>query len=62
VRRVERSFDLERWPEPEQLAQVLLAIRGRHPEIMKDAKVKDFIETLEEAVFQKTMMEDLKRK
>ena len=62
VRRVEESFQKERLPTSEQLAQVLLVVARRHPDIVKDTRVKEMIEILEEAVFQSDMMEELKRK
>jgi hypothetical protein len=41
---------------------VLLLVALKHQEIMKNPKVRQLIETLEEAAFQNEMMEELKRK
>jgi hypothetical protein len=62
VSRLEKSIQTERLPSSEQLAQVLVIVARRQPDIMKDPKVRELIETLEEAVFQPEMMEELKRK
>jgi hypothetical protein len=62
IARVEKSFELEKWPSSEQLAQVFLVVAAKHPEIMRDSKVKRMVDLLEEAVFQTEVMNDLKRK
>ena len=59
IARVERSFDLERWPSSEQLAQVLMMVAIKHPEIMKERGVNELIELLREAVFQRDIMEEM---
>lgn len=62
ISRVEKSFERDRWPSSEQLAQALLVVARKHPKIMAEPRVKELIENLEEAVFQKETMEELRRK
>jgi hypothetical protein len=62
ISRVEQSFERDRWPSPEQLAQALLVVARKHPKIMEERRVKELIENLEEVVFQKETIEELKRK
>jgi hypothetical protein len=59
IARLERSFDLERLPSSEQLANALLAVARRYPAVMENEKVKEFVENLEEAVFQPEAMDEI---
>jgi Arc-like DNA binding domain len=62
IARLERSFDLEKWPSSEQLAHALMMVALKHPKIMDERGVSELIELLREAVFQVEIMDEVKRR